>query len=68
MSLTSHVWGRDVINSGVDVICRESDVMNEVIVTAYSCCHVVYKGYDVVNYSTCDLRNKVCVISLIQSM
>ena len=66
VSVMSHVWGRDVINPGGDVICRESDVMNAVIVRAYSCCHVVYKGYDVVNYSRCDVRNKVCVISLIQ--
>ena len=64
----SHVWGRDVINPGSDVICRESDVMNAVIVMAYSCGHVEYKGYNVVNYSRCDLRNKVCVISLIQWM
>ena len=63
----SHVWDRDVINPGGDVICRESHVMNAVIVMAYSCCHVVYKGYDV-NYSRCDLKNKVCVISLIQWM
>ena len=64
----SHVWERDVINPGGDVIRRESDVMNAVIVMAYSCCHVVYKGNDVVSYSRCDLRNKVCVISLIQWM
>ena len=44
----SHVWGRDVINPAGDVICRECDVMNAVIVMAYSCCQVVYKGYDVV--------------------
>ena len=62
----SHVWGRDVINPGGDVICRESDVINAVIVTAHSCCHVVYKGYDVANYSRCYNRNKVCVIPLIQ--
>ena len=64
----SHVWRQDVINPGSDVICRESDVMNAVIVMAYSCCHVIYMGYDVVNYSRCDLRNKVCGISLIQWM
>ena len=64
----SHVWGRDVIIPGGDVICRESDIMNAVIVMAYSCGHVVYKGYEVVNCSRCDLRNKVCVISLIQLM
>ena len=60
----SHVWDRDVIYPGGDVRCRESDVMNAVIVMAYSYCHVVYKGYDVVIYSRCDLRNKFCVISL----
>ena len=60
--------GTGVINPGGDVICRESDVMYEVSVMAYRCCHVVYKGYDVVNYSRCDLRNQVCVISLIQCM
>ena len=64
----SHVWGRDVINPGGDVICSESDAMNAVIVMAYSCGHVVYKGYDVVNYSRYDLRNKVCLLSLIQWM
>ena len=64
----SHVWGGDITNPGFDVICIESDVMNAVIVTAYSCCHVIYKGYDVVNYSRCDLRNKFCVISLIEWM
>ena len=64
----SHEWGRDVINPGGDVIWRESDVMNAVIVMAFSCCHVAYKGYDVVDYSRLDLRNNVCVISLIQCM
>ena len=64
----SHVWGREIINPGGDVICRVSDVMNAVIVMAYSCGHFEYKGYNVVNYSRCDLRNKVCVISLIQWM
>ena len=64
----SHVWGRDVINPGGHVICRVSDVMNAVIVMAYICCHVIYKGNDVMNYSRSDLRNKVCVISLIQWM
>ena len=62
----SHVWGRDVINPGGHVICRESDAVNAVIVMAYSCGHVVYKGSNVVNYSRCDLRNKICVISLIE--
>ena len=62
MAVMSHVWGRDVINPGGDVTCRESDVMNAVIVMAYSCSHVVYKGYNVVNYSRGDLRNKICVI------
>ena len=60
--------GRDVINHGGDVICRESDVMNAVIVMTCSCCHVVYKGYDVMNYSGCDLRNTVRVISSIEWM
>ena len=60
----SHVWGRDVIIPGGDDLCRESDAVNAVIVMAYSCGHVVYKGYNVVNYSRGDLRNKICVISL----
>ena len=64
----SHIWGLGVINPGGDVICRQSGGMNAVIVMAYSCCHAVYKGYDVMNYSRCHLRNKVCVISLIQWM
>ena len=51
------------MNSGGDVICRDSDVMNEVVVMAYSGCHFVYNGYDVVNYSRCDHRNTVGVIS-----
>ena len=55
--------GRDVINPGGDVICRESDVMNAVVVMSYSGCHVVYNGYDIVNYSPCDHRNTVGVIS-----
>ena len=62
----SHVLGRDVIITGADDLCRESDAVNAVIVMAYSCCYVIYKGYDVVNYSRCDLRNKICVISLIE--
>ena len=64
----SHVWGQDVINPGGDVICRESDLMNEVVVMPYSGCHVIYNGYDVVNYSRCDLRNTVGVITSIQWM
>ena len=43
------------MNSGGDVICRDSAVMNAVVVMSYSGCHVVYNGYDVVNYSRCDL-------------
>ena len=39
------------------MICRESDAMKAVVVMSYSGCHVVYNGYDVVNYSGCDLRN-----------
>ena len=38
----SHIWGLGVINPGGDVICKESDVMNAVIVMAYCCCHVEY--------------------------
>ena len=40
--------------------------MNTVGVMSYSGCHVVYNGYDVVNYSGCDLRNTVGAISSIQ--
>ena len=58
--------GRHVINPGGDVICRESDAMKAVVVMSYSGFHVVYNGYDVVNYSGCDLRNTVGVISSIQ--
>ena len=50
------------------MICSESDAMNAVVVMSYSGCHVVYNGYDVVNYSGCDLRNTVGVISSIQWM
>ena len=50
------------------MICRESDAMKEVVVMSYSGCHVLYNGYDVVNYSRYDLRNTVDVISSIQSM
>ena len=37
----SQVEGRDIINPGGDIIYRESDVMNEVVVMSYSVCHVV---------------------------
>ena len=37
--------------------------MKAVVVMSYSGCHVVYNGYDVVNYSGCDLRIRVGVIS-----
>ena len=50
------------------MICRESDAMKAVVVMSYSWCHVVYNGYDVVNYSGCDLRNTVGMISSIQWM
>ena len=60
--------GRDVINPGGDVICRESDIMNAVVVISFSGCHVIYNGYDVVNYSRCDLRNTDVVISSIEWM
>ena len=40
--------------------------MNTVGVMSYSGCHVVYNGYDVVNYSGCDPRNTVGAISSIQ--
>ena len=46
------------------MICRESDAMKEVVVMSYSGCHVVYNGYDFVNYSGFDLRNTVGVISI----
>ena len=66
MAVISHVWERDVINPGGDVICRESDLLYVVVVVSYSGCHVIFNGYDVVNYSGCDLRNTVGAISSIQ--
>ena len=60
--------GRHVINPGGDVVCRESDAMKAVVVMSYSGCHVVYNGYDIVNYSGCDLRITVGVISSIEWM
>ena len=48
--------------------CREYDAMKAVVVMSYSVCHFVYNGYDVVNYSGCDLRNTLGVISSIQWM
>ena len=42
--------------------------MKAVVVMSYLGCHVVYNGYDVVNYSGCDLRITVGVISSIQWM
>ena len=68
MSVCHRYRGQDVINPGGDVICRESDVMNAVVVRSYCGSHVVYNGYDVVNYSRWDLRNTVCVISSTQWM
>ena len=50
------------------MICRESDAMKAVVVMSYSGCHVIYSGYDVVNYSGCDLRNTVGLISSIELM
>ena len=50
------------------MICRESDAMKAVVVMSYSVCHVIYNRYDVVNYSGCDLRNTVAVISSIEWM
>ena len=47
--------GDDKSYPGGDVICRESDAMKAVVVMSYSGCHVIYNGYDVVNYSGCDL-------------
>ena len=44
------------------MICRESHAMKTVVVMSYSGCHVIYNGYDVVNYSGYDLRNTVGVI------
>ena len=41
------------------------DAMKAVVMMSYSGCHVVYNGYDVVNYSRCDLRITVGVISSI---
>ena len=45
------------------MIYRKSDAMKAVVVMSYSVFHFVYNGYDVVNYSGCDLRITVCVIS-----
>ena len=42
--------------------------MKVVVVMSYSGGQVVYNGYDVVNYSGCDLRNTVGVISSIEWM
>ena len=53
---------------GCDVIYSEYDVMNEVIVLSYSACHVIYNGYDFMDYSGCDLRNIVGVIESVQWM
>ena len=64
----SQLEGRHVIYPAGDVICRESDAMKAVVVMSYSGCHVVYNGYDVVNYSGCDLRNTVGVNSSIEWM
>ena len=50
------------------MICRECDAIKAVVVMSYSGCHVVYNGYDVVNYSRCYLRITVGVISSIQWM
>ena len=50
------------------MICSESGAMKAVVVMSYSGCHVIYNGYDVVNYSGCDLRNTFGVISSIQWM
>ena len=50
------------------MICKVSDAMKAVVVMSYSVCHVVYNGYDIVNYSGCDLRNTVGVISSIEWM
>ena len=50
------------------MIYRESDAMKAVVLMSYSGCHVVYKGYDIVNYSGCDHRISVGVISSIQWM
>ena len=68
MSVISQVRGRYVINPVGDMICRDSDAMKAVVVMSHSGCHVVYNRYDVVNYSRCDLRNTVGVISIIQWM
>ena len=50
------------------MICKESDAMKVVVVMSHSGCHVLYNGYDVVNYSRCDLRITVGVISSIEWM
>ena len=42
---------------------QESDEMKAVVEMSYSVCHVLYNGYDVVNYSECDFRITVFVIS-----
>ena len=50
------------------MICRESDAMKVVVVMSYSGCHVVYNVYNILNYSGCDLRIRVGVISSIEWM
>ena len=50
------------------MISRVSDAMKAVVVMSYSGCHVVYNGYDIVNYSECDLRIRAGVISSIEWM
>ena len=64
----SQLYGTTCHKPSDEVICRESDAMKAVVVMSYSGCLVVYNGYDIVNYSGCDLRNTFGVISTIQWM
>ena len=64
--LCCHRYRREeVINHGCYFICRDL-IMIAVVAMSHSVCHIIYNGYDVMDYSGCDLRNTVGVISPIQ--